>query len=390
MNHKKNMRIIIFLIMVIAILLGKCIKTINSEVARMEHSDEWSNMDTYEKGMYYADHHEYKKMIELFKSEPYAVRVHYGYVLWGEWEEKNERLEKAEKIYLEGIAAVEQYRTPKDNEEIDGYVLDLKYRIDLLHDPELSCRDGVERMRASLGENYWESRVQDPVLIQDASIGDVVCVGKYEQDHNTDNGSEDIEWILLQKDDESVLLLSRFILDSKPYNDSLENITWENSTLRKWLNEDFYNQAFSEEERAQIKNTHLENEDSRYRDQEKYYDIQGGNDTSDHIFILSEKEYMLTLAFEMQNLSGMYKDDYDNAWTVGSTEAIYRGLKVREDGSSPWWLRDHGAGQNYCIIKYIDNGYNLDWEEISKHDAGLKVDSENIGVRPAMWYQIKK
>ncbi len=380
-------KVLIILGLVSIFIWGMSVMT--SEVARMERSDEWKNMGTYEKGMYYADHHEYRKMIALFKAEPFAVRVHYGYVLWGEWEEKNGTREKAERIYLEGIRAVEQYRTPEDGEEIDGYVSDLNFRIDVLHDPELLCRNGVERMRTALCENYWENRTKNFTSLADADIGDIVYVGKYEQDHDIDNGEEDIEWIVLQKEDDTVLLLSRLILDSKPYNDTLEDITWENSTLRKWLNGNFYNHAFSEDERARIMKTHLENVDSNYRDQENYYNIQGGNDTSDYVFILSEKAYMMTLAFGIPYYSGMNKGDFDNAWTVGSTEAIYRGLEVKEDGSSPWWLRDHGSGQSYCIIKNIDNGYTLDWEDISKHDAGVKVDCENIGVRPVMWYRVE-
>lgn len=45
-----------------------------------------------------------------------------------------------------------------------------------------------------------------------------------------------------------VLLLSNNALDAKAYNDEKIDVSWENCTLRKWLNNDFYETAFYEQE----------------------------------------------------------------------------------------------------------------------------------------------
>ena len=75
-------------------------------------------------------------------------------------------------------------------------------------------------------------------------IGSFVTFGRYEQDGNPDNGTEKIEWIVLDVQDGKCLLLSRYCLDSKPYHSKGKTITWKDSALRKWLNSDFLDSAF--------------------------------------------------------------------------------------------------------------------------------------------------
>ena len=72
----------------------------------------------------------------------------------------------------------------------------------------------------------------------------VVKFGKYEQDNYNSNGAEDIEWLILDKTDNSYLLLSKYILDCKNFNVENNFVSFSNSTLCGWLNESFYNVAF--------------------------------------------------------------------------------------------------------------------------------------------------
>lgn len=73
--------------------------------------------------------------------------------------------------------------------------------------------------------------------------------GKYEQDNNTSNGKEKIEWLVLEVKDGKALVISKYALDCKPYNTSSTNVTWETCSLRNWLNNDFINSAFSATEK---------------------------------------------------------------------------------------------------------------------------------------------
>lgn len=74
--------------------------------------------------------------------------------------------------------------------------------------------------------------------------GDIVIFGSYEQDNSPANGNEPIEWLILDIQDGNALLVSRYVLDCQLYHTSLEDITWERSTLRTWLNGEFLNSVF--------------------------------------------------------------------------------------------------------------------------------------------------
>lgn len=116
------------------------------------------------------------------------------------------------------------------------------------------------------------------------SPGDIVTFGEYEQDNNRQNGAEPIEWIVLDTDGDYLFLVSRYILDRQRYNKDKESTTWENCDLREWLNDEFYNDAFSASEQDMILTTELYNEDNPQNG------AKGGRDTEDKVFILSESE----------------------------------------------------------------------------------------------------
>lgn len=93
-----------------------------------------------------------------------------------------------------------------------------------------------------------------------APVGSIVKFGRYEQDGNLDNGPEDIKWIVLAREDNKLLLISKYSLLTSSYVPSTEfwecakknmplNLAWESSVARSVLNSEFYSQAFTEEER---------------------------------------------------------------------------------------------------------------------------------------------
>ena len=86
------------------------------------------------------------------------------------------------------------------------------------------------------------------------AVGSVVTFGRYEQNNNSDDGAEPIEWIVLSvsAQDQTAKLISRYLLDARPYSAADQNTTWETSDLRAWLNADFADKAFTEAEMAAI------------------------------------------------------------------------------------------------------------------------------------------
>lgn len=107
------------------------------------------------------------------------------------------------------------------------------------------------------------------------NVGDIIKFGRYEQDGNEENGKEEIEWEVLSVEADRILLLSKYALDSKQYHFEKTSVTWENCSLRKWLNNDFKNIAFSSEEQKEIMCVTVVNEDNAY------YGTEGGNNTQD-------------------------------------------------------------------------------------------------------------
>lgn len=83
-------------------------------------------------------------------------------------------------------------------------------------------------------------------------IGGTFVFGSYEQDGDTSNGKEQLEWIVIDKQDNFVTLISKQCLDAQKYNESKSAVSWETSTLKSWLNDYFVNTAFSNDERERI------------------------------------------------------------------------------------------------------------------------------------------
>ena len=111
------------------------------------------------------------------------------------------------------------------------------------------------------------------ISFENLEVGDTFVFGAYEQDNDTSNGEEKIEWIVLAKKYNRVLVISKYALDHQPYNtEFIKNLTWENCSLREWLNSEFINNAFSIDEQEIISEFEVSS---------------SGNSEQDQVFLLS-------------------------------------------------------------------------------------------------------
>lgn len=108
------------------------------------------------------------------------------------------------------------------------------------------------------------------------SVGDSLQMGN--------DGDTDIWWEVIAVDGDRALVTSRNSVDWKLFNEQYENVTWETSTLRNWLNDTFYNSTFNSEEQSKIFTTTVENPDNPDSG------VDGGNNTEDRLFLLSVYE----------------------------------------------------------------------------------------------------
>lgn len=163
----------------------------------------------------------------------------------------------------------------------------------------------------------------NPCIISsgDAVVGQYVTFGHYEQDNDLLNGREPIEWLVLEADEASALLISRYVLDGHSYSDDGARTTWNQSALRAWLNETFLQTAFDERESRQILLTHVAADLHP-----EYPKLAVGIDTQDHVFLLSYKQ------------AQAYFPEHDSRKAAGTAYAFARNVS-NEDGISYWWLR---------------------------------------------------
>lgn len=192
----------------------------------------------------------------------------------------------------------------------------------------------------------------------DVAAGDIIRLGSYEQDMNASNGAESIDWQVLCVEGDKALVVSRYALANMPYHEEKLEISWENCSLRAWLNGDFYNNAFTEEEGELIINTSLENSDN------PEYKTEGGNDTYDKLFLLSIEE-----ANEYFATNGKRKSFGTDAVTQYEEE-------YNLEGSVWWWLRSPGDESAFAANVGPDG---------SIYTKGASVSFMLCAVRPAMW-----
>ena len=220
----------------------------------------------------------------------------------------------------------------------------------------------------------------------EAGKGSYVLFGSYEQDNNPANGPEDIEWVVIDRDGDRILLMRRYVLDCVPYNRDYADVTWETCTLRAWLNDDFINAAFSEGERGQILESHIENKALE----------ANARDTDDRVFCLSLDELVKYYSFTYDRYAyfGYSKEliaaptEYAKArgvWTytaVAGDDYFYeyapKGYMESVLGltGASWWLRTTGWKETACVVApYGYAGAN--------YEFGVSI--KNYGIRPALW-----
>ena len=118
------------------------------------------------------------------------------------------------------------------------------------------------------------------------TVGNYVTFGEYPQTASGEDMTP-IEWLVLARDGNKALLISRYGLDAQPYNTDHTSVTWETCTLRTWLNVTFYNKAFSSDEQAAILTTSVDNGKNQGYSK---WSTSGGNNTEDKVFLLSYAE----------------------------------------------------------------------------------------------------
>lgn len=190
-----------------------------------------------------------------------------------------------------------------------------------------------------------------------ANVGDYVLFGAYEQDNNTENGAEDVAWLVLEKNNDCLLLISEKCLTIENYNRKIEDITWETCSLRTWLNNKFFNMLFTSKEADKIMHIQVNS----------IIPANNTNDTTDKITLLSVEE--AEKYFPTNELRTAKPTEYARSLSANINKT---------NGNAFWWLRTQGwdASKASCVTgegsiggyAYVSEGSNT--------------------IRPVIWVRI--
>lgn len=199
------------------------------------------------------------------------------------------------------------------------------------------------------------------IALVDSSISSI-SFGKYPQKRNS--APDPIEWQILKRESNRILIISKYALDCKQYNMTYTDVTWETCTLREWLNNDFLNIAFTDAERKMILIASVS------ADRNPYIDTNPGNATHDKVFLLSISE-----------VNKYFIDSYDARECTPTDYAISQG--VQKDNYSLkstcfWLLRSPGKDFNHAAC-VSDDGVVY---------GGGALITKDYAVRPALWINL--
>jgi len=198
---------------------------------------------------------------------------------------------------------------------------------------------------------------------------DCIYFGNYYQSNSSTK--EPIKWRVLSVNGNDAFLLADQNLDAKPYNEKFTDVTWATCTLRTWLNDAFLNTAFTSAEQVAIKNTTVVNDDN------PYYDIEGGENTTDKVYLLSIAEASNTA----YGFNGEFRTESETREAKNTAYAKECGAWTSRNGY--WWLRSpsYYSRSASSVNNYgygTDNGTDVDYDNAVRPALHLNLSSSTL------------
>lgn len=228
--------------------------------------------------------------------------------------------------------AIKIYNRLDNYKESEDKIIESYYMIGRELEKEGNYKDAQKAYVAAKG--YKDSEMKEVNIVK-------LLISKSEAGNTIKFGACD--WILLDKNQNSALLIKKTGLQEIAYNESYTDVTWETSSIRQYLNTEFLTNTFSDEEQKNILKTNVEN------NRETTFGVEGGNNTLDYIYLLSAEEAI------------QYKDF----------------LKIIKNNS---WLRSPGNTQSSGAF-LMAKGIVMDY--------GYMVSSDKLTAHPVLWFNMK-
>ncbi|MCF2669064.1 DUF6273 domain-containing protein [Faecalicatena contorta] len=236
---------------------------------------------------------------------------------------------------------------------------------------------GIDR-DCSMAKDFY-----DKLTAQSVNNRYTIPFGTYPQGENGE--VQPLHWFVLDREGDSLLLLSEKVIKKEPYHIADNRTTWVDCSLRHWLNHDFLQSAFTEKERQKlIKKADVINKGN------KDFHTSGGSDTKDQIFLLSLEQAIKYFSkgdperIEIGLLEDegfcYYSTNCGEAKGLATKYAIKNKKQDADQEYSRWWLRT--PGKSWERASYVDSKGVIE-------PSGRKVGDFDTGVRPALWLNLR-
>lgn len=231
-------------------------------------------------------------------------------------------------------------------------------------------------LHLKLSDHVWEKAEKLEVQGQMLSVWDCVTFGNYWQESVAETASAEkqpIKWRVLSVEGNDAFLLADEGLDNKPYHGEMTETSWENCSLRAWLNDTFMRDAFTEEEQDAIKITTVSNSNKDNPDES--IDSDGGADTQDRIYLLSAAEAANTAYGFDDRFYGMSRTREAKTTAYAYDQGAFASWIEEIDDNGKWWLRSPGFDINEAayVSEYGGGEY-----------YGTNVTEDSFTVRPVI------
>lgn len=199
------------------------------------------------------------------------------------------------------------------------------------------------------------------------NIGDTIRFGAY-------------QWKVIGLKENDILIISDQILEQRDYHKKKEDVTWEKSEVRHYLNTYFFD-TFSTSEKETIMATHNKNTGN------PWYGSDGGNDTVDKVFLLSLDEVVRLYFGDSGRLLDNPKPN-QRYWFDRQDENNGKRMALFMDSHWWWWTRTPGKNNRVAVYVHGDGNIGMQGNGISKTSFNTlhhKTQSNEGGIRPALW-----
>ena len=212
----------------------------------------------------------------------------------------------------------------------------------------------VHTLKSGAAESTSSYGLSNPTISNGVTTWDCIYFGNYYQSNSSTK--EPIKWRVLSVNGNDAFLLADQNLDAKPYNEKYTDVTWATCTLRTWLNDTFLNTAFTLAEQAAIRNTTVVNDDN------PYCDTEGGENTTDKVYLLSIAEACNTT----YGFDGEF--EWDSETREAKNTAYAKRASTTYELDSDWWLRSPGYDSTRATLVY-SNGCGVNHANITVYSA---------------------